>query len=141
MGYDLHITRAADWSESETIPIALEEWLAYVASDTEMRLDNVAEAEVDGQVLRLEGAGIAVWTAFSGHGVGGNMAWFHYFDGNVDVKNPDREILGKMLQIAERLGATVQGDDGEQYTRVEDLLSEEQDQAAPPRPWWRFWRR
>jgi hypothetical protein len=139
MGYDLHITRAEDWSSSEETPIALEEWLAYIASDPEMRLDNSAEVEVDGQVLRLESAGLAVWTAFRGHDAGGNMAWFHYSDGNVDVKNPDREILGKMLQIADRLGANVQGDDGERYTRVEDLPGDEPDQPAPPRPWWRFW--
>ena len=104
-----------------------------------MRLDNFAEVEVDGHVIRLDRAGIAVWTAFAGHGVGGNLAWFHYFDGNVTVKYPDRQILGKMLQIADHLGAHVQGDDGEEYTRVEDLPSEEQ-VAAPARPWWRFWK-
>jgi len=139
MGYDLHITRAQDWSESETFPIALEEWLAYIASDPEMRLDNVAEVEVDGQVLRLESAGIAVWTAFSGHGVGGNMAWFYYSDGQVQVKSPNREILGKMLRIAKQLAAKVQGDDDEEYSRVEDLPLENDTQSAPRRPWWRLW--
>ena len=69
------------------------------------------------------------------------MAWFHYSNGNVDVKNPDRQILGKMLRIADRLGANVQGDDGEPYARVEDLLGEEPDRAGRPRPWWRFWSR
>jgi hypothetical protein len=139
MGYDLHITRAEDWTESETFPIGLEEWLDHVASDPEMRLDNHAEVEIDGHAIRLESEGVAVWTAFSGHGVGGNMAWFSYHSGNVVVKNPDRQNLGKMLQVADHLGASVQGDDGEKYTRVEDLPTDEQDQPARPRPWWRFW--
>jgi hypothetical protein len=55
-----------------------------------MRPDNVAEADVDGQSHRLESAGIAVWTAFRGHGVGDDMAWFHFVNGNVDVKNPGK---------------------------------------------------
>jgi hypothetical protein len=139
MGYDLHITRAADWSESETRPISIEEWLAYVTSDPEMRLDNYAQVDIDGSVLRHESEGIAVWTTYSGHGVGGNMAWFSYSDGQVQVKNPDREILGKMLQIANRLEAKVQGDDGEKYSRTEDLPVEPQTHNARRRPWWRIW--
>jgi hypothetical protein len=136
MGYDIHITRASEWSDSEAQPISIEEWLAYVSSDPEMRLDGYAHVEIDGRTLRHESQGIAVWTAYSGHGVGGNMAWFDYSDGQVWVKNPDREILGKMLRIAERLGANVQGDDGEAYLRAEDFPDE---RPRPQRPWWRFW--
>ncbi len=44
MGYELRITRAPHWTESETDPITLAEWLQYVASDSEMRLDNFAES-------------------------------------------------------------------------------------------------
>lgn len=139
MGYDLHITRASDWSESETMPISIEEWFACVSSDPEMRLDNNAQVEIDGCVLRHESEGIAVWTTYSAHGVGGNMAWFHYSNGQVQVKNPDREILGKMLQIAHRFGAKVQGDDGEVYLHTEDLPVEEPTQRDTRRPWWRLW--
>jgi hypothetical protein len=139
MGYDIHITRAEDWCDSETTPISLGEWTAYVTSDPEMRLDNSAEVEVDEHVLQHENAGIAVWTAFTGHGAGGNLAWFSYSEGQIQVKNPDREILGKMLQIARRLDAKVQGDDGEEYSRVEDLPDEKEPPSAPRRPWWRFW--
>lgn len=115
MGYDLHITRAPHWSESDSYPIALDEWLRYVANDPEMRLDNFAEAEVEGDVLRVESEGLVVWTAYSCHGVGGNMAWFTFWRGCVMVKNPDREIIGKMKRIAEALRAQVIGDEGELY--------------------------
>jgi hypothetical protein len=115
MGYDVHITRAKHWTESESAPITLDEWLGYVASDPEMRLDNFAEAEVEGDILRYENEGVAVWMAYTGHGLKGNMAWFDYWRGSVVVKNPDDEILGKMRRIASVLGAKVIGDEGELY--------------------------
>lgn len=43
------------------------------------------------------------------------MAWFNFDRGDVVVKNPDAEILAKMWAIAQKLGARVQGDDGELY--------------------------
>ena len=100
MGYDLHITRADRWSNSESAPISLDEWAAYVAADPEMRMDGFAETEVDGGILRVESAGLAVWVSYSGHGKHGNMAWFDYWRGRIGVKNPDDEIIGKMKRIA-----------------------------------------
>jgi hypothetical protein len=103
-----------DWTESESSPITLNEWLAYVEEDPEMRLDKVAVAQLeDGEFLAYENEGLAVWTAYSGHDPNGNMAWFDYRDGEIAVKNPDDEIINKMKTIAERFGATVMGDDGE----------------------------
>src|SRR2546427_3534072 len=39
MGYDIHITRAESWTQSQTHQISLEEWLRYVASDAEGQRD------------------------------------------------------------------------------------------------------
>ncbi len=116
MGYEVHITRAESWLDSDATPITLEEWLAHVAGDPELRLDAAAEAPLaDGSTLRYESEGLAVWTAYSGHGEDGNMAWLDHRDGHVVVKNPDEEILGKLCEVAAALGARVQGDDGETY--------------------------
>lgn len=115
MGYELHITRAPHWTESELHPISLDEWLGYIGSDPEMRLDNFAEAEVSGDILRYENEGLAVWVGYSGHGVGGNMAWFDYRHGRIVVKSPVREIVGKMQRVAQALDAWVIGDEGEFY--------------------------
>lgn len=116
MGYDLHITRAEEWYESETNPISLEEWIAYVRSDPEMRLDGYAEAKVPDQgALRYENEGLAVWTSYSGNAKKGNFAWFDFRQGNVVVKDPDDEIIAKMSRIAKVLNARVQGDEGEFY--------------------------
>ena len=81
-----------------------------------MRLDNFAEATTTaGDVIRHEAVGIAVWTAYSGHGIDGNMAWFHHWRGEVRVKNPDDEILDKMRRIAAVFDARVMGDERELY--------------------------
>jgi hypothetical protein len=115
MGYDVHITRAEHWTESKNEPFSLEEWLAYIRHDPEMRLDGYAEAEVRGGVLGIESDGLAVWTAYSGNGIGGNMAWFDHRSGRIVVKNSDEEILAKMRQIARHFNAHVIGDEGEFY--------------------------
>lgn len=118
MGYDVHITRADQWTDSENCPISLDEWLGHVARDPEMRLDNVATvSSPQGDIIRYENEGLAVWTAHSQCGIGGDMAavWFDYREGRIVVKNPDEEILGKIRQIARTLHARVQGDEGEYY--------------------------
>lgn len=47
----------------------------------------------------------------------GSTVWFSYFEGNLSVKNPDDECLAKMKQIAAKLQAHLQGDDGELYEK------------------------
>ena len=133
MGYDVHITRAEEWSESEASPITLEEWVAYVASDPEMRLDGFAEAQLpSGDVLRVEGKGLSVWTAWPGEGRSEGHAWMDHRGGRIVVKNPDPAILKKMCAIAERLGARVRGDDGETYP--ESMEDEKQEAAVEDDP-------
>ena len=139
MGYDLHVTRAEDWFDSENFPIHMDEWLSLVESDPEMRLDGYTEVVVPGEgvILRNEKDGIAVWTAWSKNGVDGNCAWFFYSDGEISVKNPDAEIRVKMFKIAKMLNAMVKGDDGENY----DEQGESDWVPTKPKvkkPWWRL---
>lgn len=116
MGYELHITRGANWHDEAKEPITLDEWIAYVKSDPEMRLDGFAEATLeDGSVLRSENPSLAVWVVYSGDGVDGNHAWMWHFEGNVQAKSPDREIVAKMWRIAQALRARLVGDEGEEY--------------------------
>jgi hypothetical protein len=126
MGYDVHITRKQHWAdEEEEAIISLAEWEAYVAADPEMRLDNHAEALVrdTDQTIWVDSEGLSMWLSYSKNGRAGNYAWFSYEGDRVTVKNPDEEILGKMLAIAHALGARVQGDDGEYYDEVEPLFA------------------
>jgi hypothetical protein len=108
MGYDLHITRAEHWADSKQTPITAAEWLAYVEKDPELVIDP-----------RGNGPNFTLWLE---HWVDGDHPWFDWFQGAVYTKYPDRKTLAKMLAIAEYFGAKVQGDDGEVYSRPEDLV-------------------
>lgn len=115
------------------------EWKSFLVNDSEMRLDNFAEAvTTSGDQIRIESDGLAVWTKYSGNDLDGNFAWFDYSNGNFVCKNPDDEIIKKMLDIAQRLNAKVQGDEGELY---EPTVGEEvtDKQLNQEKPWWKFW--
>src|SRR4029077_14717308 len=45
-----------------------------------------------------------------------------WFQGNIYAKNPEAALIDKMAQIADALGAQVQGDDGEIYRNGRDAL-------------------
>ncbi|MEO9593743.1 hypothetical protein, partial [Rhodopirellula bahusiensis] len=80
-----------------------------------------AEVELpDGSTLRTENEGLAVWTEYPGNEDGGNQAWFDFRHHAIVVKNPDQDILTKMLEIAARLNAKVIGDEGEEYKAPTD---------------------
>lgn len=143
MGYEVYITKKENWFDEDGPAISIDEWTKFVASDPEMRLDGYAEAAVgEGKVLRIEGDGLSVWTAYSGHEKDGNMAWFYYWDGNVSVKNPDLEILQKMASIAKNLSAKVQGEEGEWYDASGIIIEQPATTASSApigKPWWKFW--
>ena len=143
MGYDLHVTRRDFWADEDGPRISEEEWLTLVAADPELRLDGGARVDLpDGGTLGYEDGNTAVWTAWSGNEpAGGNQAWIWWFEGNVQVKNPDEEIVGKLWRIAQALGARVQGDDGELYAEDGSVIGEDAPPPPPPsaRPWWKFW--
>ena len=122
MGWEVHMTRADYWPGSDRRPITADEWLAAVAADPELRIDPA------------NGPHFAVWSGPCSYPDGG---WFDWADGCVSTKHPDQAILGKLLQLAAALGAVVQGDDGEVYSRAEDLPPDEA-VAAGQRSWWRF---
>jgi hypothetical protein len=112
MGYDIHITRKNEWSDEDGPRITEAEWQAYVASDPEMVITGVAEhTNPPGETIRITQPLLTEWRHHSSR----SPVWFSYFEGNLSVKSPDEECLAKMRQIAARLQARVQGDEGESY--------------------------
>lgn len=107
MGYDLHITRRDNWTD-QGHDITSDEWLKLVAADPELTLDS------------QNGPYFAVWRGASKL----PQPWLDWSDGQIYTKNPDRGLMAKMLTLARQLSATVQGDDGEEYTRLEDFPDE-----------------
>jgi hypothetical protein len=149
VGYEVHITRRPSWFEDGP-EITLDEWLAVVREDPDLRLDGFAEAETRDThtKIRVEDPSLAIWTAYSGHGRDGNMAWLYLSQGNVVAKNPDEEIRRKLALLAKRLGARVQGDEGEFYGDDGESIPEADGSPpevepkrspAPRKPWWKFW--
>lgn len=141
MGYEVHIVRNSDWWDVAVGGgISLEEWEFCVRTDESMRLDHAAETKTDdGEVIRYENPGLAVWVGYSNHNESGNMAWFDFREGRISVKNPDEEILRKMHQLATRLDAKVVGDEEEEYDEAGGIVRAKirSDQAG--KPWWKFW--
>ena len=148
MGYDLHITRKLNWFDASPA-IDLHEWLEYVANDPDLQHEGFAEAPAaNGDTLRIESQGICIWKGYSGGGNPESTAWLTWNAGNVVAKNPDDEIRKKMWSIAQSLGASVQGDEGEHYgedggmieTTTNDVSSSVNERPFDPkRPWWKFW--
>jgi hypothetical protein len=99
MGYQVHITRAKHWAQNNGVEIPASEWHELVSGDPELRL------------AASNGPHFAIWNASAGQIIG----WLDWNNGNITTKSPDEQLLAKMIEIAERLGARVQGDDGELY--------------------------
>src|SRR6476619_3837212 len=104
MGYDMRITRAELWAANEGHEITRQERLSLVADDPDLTPDpdNGDEYALwDGECRCPE-------------------PWLRWWRGNIETKNPDRAIVAKMLEIAAKLRARVQGDDGEVYASPEE---------------------
>ncbi len=98
MGYDLHITRAEHWSNDDN-QIAVQEWLDLVKEDPEL-LPSPEHGEY-----------FVIWRGTSYY----PETWFNWQDGNIYTKNPDKATLWKLYQMAQKLNAQLQGDDGETW--------------------------
>lgn len=106
MAYDLHLTRADDWSEGLSRPITTEELIdACRQVGLTLRLDG----SVAFQVRRVVSGGTDV-----------DLMSAHVFEGQVTLKPfpPDQDAADRVTLLAAVLEARVQGDDGEVYERA-----------------------
>ncbi|MGB5257377.1 MAG: hypothetical protein WBN07_04975 [Woeseiaceae bacterium] len=105
MSYHVYITRAAFWAENEGVQIDADEWLQLVRTDPQLTLDE------------KNGPCFAVLTEARQQ----EQAWLDWSEGNVYANYPNRTLQRKMLRVAKRLGARLQGEDGEAYTTIGDF--------------------
>ena len=128
MGYDLYITRKRNWFDDNGPAISRDEWLAIVESDPELSLrpnDEFLTANWNGDCKYPD-------------------PWFSYCATAtaIETKNPDEPIIAKMLELAARLGARVQGDEGEVYVTPTEWHHEDENNAntkqtqGASRTWW-----
>jgi hypothetical protein len=130
MPYHLHVTRASDWMQSNELPITAAEWLKLVRTDSDLVQDP------------RRGPYVALWSSPDGRD-----QWLEWSEGRINTRYPDGALLKKLVTIAERLGAKVQGDGGEVYSGEEPVDEWAEDNILPftPRtvmitqrlPWWR----
>jgi hypothetical protein len=110
MTYEVHITRRESWADTSGRKVTREEWLALVSEDDTFKLS-------------AGGGPSAVWGAhprlLAGLEREGVLFLFSDWSGWLSVDQPDAPTLGKMVEVASALEATVRGDDGETYV-IED---------------------
>jgi hypothetical protein len=134
MGYDLHITRKKNWDgcEDEHGPeISLEEWVAVVDADPELRVEGHIDIGQPGKTTRR--LPLAAWTAHSHYSARDPGPALGLSTGNITARNPDREFRRKMWRLAQALKAKVQGDDGEFY----DCFGNPTPEALKTQGYWR----
>ena len=129
MGYDVHITRAKTRFDSTDNPISEQEWIDYVNGDQTMSL--------------RDGGGDGLCCDWYGQCVHGDGTWFEWRKGAIYTKNPDAAIIRKMIEMSEKLEASVQGDDCEIYQAASDqaegFIVVPEALELKRKPWWRFW--
>lgn len=103
MGYLMHITKREHWYDDTPEKITTEEWRRVIVADPDFEL---WDGETD--VYRLKGCDINI------------AIFFDEEDGSIDIRSGYfEEVLPKVLEVASRLGAVVEGDEGEFYLMTE----------------------
>jgi len=147
MGYSVKIARLYNQEgEEQTSDITLEEWLDYIVTDTELERPLESDLTDNNREYYQQKPGYCEWTYHSKYIEPFARPWFDYYNGEIFSENTDDETLLKMIAIAERLNASVQGQDGELYTEDDAMkVKSENDTilntglSRNKKPWWRFW--
>ncbi|WP_157571233.1 hypothetical protein [Kocuria rosea] len=103
MSYDLHLTRASDWSEAPVHPIT--------------SIELVAACHQVGLALRPDGAdAFQLGRSMSGEEVA-DLISAHVVEGQITLTPfpPDQDVADRVTRLAGILNAQMQGDDGEIY--------------------------
>jgi hypothetical protein len=109
MGYHLYITRADTWLEAETNPITRQEWEEVVAADASLAWSTEDYYDRSTDTGSIERLYPVLWLEQP------EESAFWYVDGAVETKTPDDRTIVKMIELAEKLGARVVGEEDERY--------------------------
>jgi hypothetical protein len=105
VGYELHITRANHWLESEGQPIGREEWSTYVH-------EHAALVEAGW----VEWADIGREPVYELTGRDEESPSLSWQNGRVTITGPEIDYLPDLIAIAADLRAHIVGDDDQRYT-------------------------
>ncbi|MEP1231191.1 MAG: hypothetical protein ABJG88_10985 [Litorimonas sp.] len=115
MGYDLHIHRKENWfDENSSKPITYEEW------------QTVAKADKDLEVIGTAGDILSYGSTNSNTDTVG----FHWTQNEIQVTFRGNAAIIKAYELAQILGAKLQGDEGEVYRTDGSSYFEDPDDQA-----------
>ncbi len=112
MGYDIHIHRRLRWFDIGS-DITTEEWDKLINGDPELEHTEKVEVPFKGGIFsyKLKDTLLAKWM----NPPSNEVFWFDLRKGKISTKYNKDEILIKAIEIAKKLKAKVQGDEGETY--------------------------
>ena len=108
LSYDLHVVRTSSWLDAEDDPILKADVDALVEADDELEWSTEDWVDLtEGRKQKPTRYFMILWR---GH------PCFLWCRNQITCSRPTEEQTGKLVEIAERLDAHVEGDDGECYT-------------------------
>lgn len=108
MSYMLHITRSENWVDGKENPITKEE----IRANIDKKFKIIDKIETTNPVTKEKiviGEDSLQWKR------NGKKIYMNIDEGNIDFPYIDDEMIEELKPLAERLNATIQGDDGEEY--------------------------
>jgi hypothetical protein len=108
VSYSLHLIRQSE--DGSEVPISLDEWNAYIASDSDLRRPEPAHLNYSETLVLLpdDSPSPDEWQ------------WLSWGSGSISSDYPQQPMLKKMAQIARHFGAVLMCDDGDRWTIDED---------------------
>jgi hypothetical protein len=103
MGYELHMTRASDWLDSEERPISLRDWLEFAHNSAALRQEGHLDLHSVGRQP------VFTWGSLDSVAVG-----LHWCEGRVILSGahaPGVDLVG-LADLAAELSAKLIGDEG-----------------------------
>jgi hypothetical protein len=139
MGYNLHISRRDEWGNPVPNDITYADWKRLADADPDFEVCGHASWVVNAVLIEEDGPEPSpreeVVESYDCYGLLTSSSYpsFDYHGGRVVVRGPDDAVTArKIVEVAAKLGAVVQGDEGEYYRLVDDRLEPTQQRPETP---------
>ena len=116
MGYDLHIVRTSDWTQSQLSPITKQQVDEVIASDPELEWSTTDHIDMKDETGEMTRYYMIYWRG---------APYFWWYRDRIECSSPNEEQQLKLIKIARVLDAFVIGDDGERYQSKKNLFGKE----------------
>lgn len=116
MGYDLHVARTKDWTQSSHSPITKQQVDDLIANDPELEWSTNDYVDMKDQTGATSRYYMICWRG---------IPCFWWYRDKIECSDPDEIQQLKLTKIAQALEAFVIGDDGERYESKKNLFGKE----------------